>query len=73
MGGMITCTVGQVLKSATRLKPVRVNSAERRAQHAEIAKKPDDDNAGGLKGSRRHWLAVFPPEFEIPTSFVAVD
>jgi hypothetical protein len=27
---------------------------------------------GGLKGSTQHWLAVYPPEFEIPF-FVAVD
>jgi hypothetical protein len=29
--------------------------------------------AGGLNGSTQHWLAVYPPEFEIPTFFVAVD
>src|ERR1700676_2814480 len=31
------------------------------------------DERGGLKGSTQHWLAVYPPEFEIPTFFVAVD
>ena len=31
------------------------------------------DNAGGLKGSMQHWLAVYPPEFQIPMFFVAVD
>ena len=31
------------------------------------------DKRGGLKGSTQHWLAVYPPEFEIPTFFVAVD
>src|SRR5207245_496905 len=35
--------------------------------------KPVSENAGGLKGSTQHWLAVYPPEFEIPTFFVAVD
>src|ERR1700746_59201 len=28
---------------------------------------------GGLKGSMQHWLAVYPPEFQIPMFFVAVD
>jgi len=28
---------------------------------------------GGLKGSMQHWLGVYPPGFEIPTFFVAVD
>ena len=37
--------------------------------HFEIA----SDNAGGLKGSMQHWLAVYPPEFQIPMFFVAVD
>src|SRR2546427_482798 len=31
------------------------------------------EKSGGLKGSTQHWLAVYPPEFEIPTFFVAVD
>src|SRR6202030_3670675 len=31
------------------------------------------EKRGGLKGSMQHWLAVYPPEFEIPTFFVAVD
>jgi hypothetical protein len=31
------------------------------------------DNPGGLKGSMQHWLAVYPPEFQIPMFFVAVD
>ena len=31
------------------------------------------DNGGGLKGSMQHWLAVYPPEFQIPMFFVAVD
>ena len=31
------------------------------------------DNRGGLKGSMQHWLAVYLPEFEIPTFVVAVD
>jgi hypothetical protein len=31
------------------------------------------DNRGGLKGSMQHWLAVYPPEFQIPMFFVAVD
>jgi len=30
-------------------------------------------NRGGLKGSMQHWLAVYPPEFQIPMFFVAVD
>ena len=33
----------------------------------------DVDNRGGLKGSMQHWLAVYPPEFQIPMFFVAVD
>ena len=28
---------------------------------------------GGLKGWMQHWLAVYPPEFQIPMFFVAVD
>ena len=35
--------------------------------------KPVGENPGGLKGSMQHWLGVYPPEFEIPTFFVAVD
>jgi hypothetical protein len=31
------------------------------------------DKRGGLKGSMQHWLAVCPPEFQIPMFFVAVD
>ena len=31
------------------------------------------ENRGGLKGSMQHWLAVYPPEFQIPMFFVAVD
>src|SRR5215470_9714471 len=31
------------------------------------------EKRGGLKGSTQHWIAVYPPEFEIPTFFVAVD
>ncbi len=31
------------------------------------------ENPGGLKGSMQHWLAVYPPESEIPTFLVAVD
>jgi hypothetical protein len=31
------------------------------------------DNPGGLKGSMQHWLAVYPPEFQIPMFFVAAD
>src|ERR1700722_5538061 len=34
---------------------------------------PVAENRGDLKGSTQHWLAVYPPEFEIPTFFVAVD
>ena len=37
--------------------------------HFEIA----GDKRGGLKGSMQHWLAVYPPEFQIPMFFVAVD
>jgi hypothetical protein len=33
----------------------------------------DPEKRGGLKGSTQHWLAVYPPEFEIPTFFVAFD
>src|ERR1700719_1848051 len=33
----------------------------------------DVGNRGGLKGSMQHWLAVYPPEFQIPMFFVAVD
>jgi hypothetical protein len=33
----------------------------------------DVENRGGLKGSMQHWLAVYPPEFQIPMFFVAVD
>src|ERR1700680_1130285 len=29
--------------------------------------------SGGLKGSTQHWLAVYPPAFEIPTFFVGAD
>jgi hypothetical protein len=29
------------------------------------------DKWGGLKGSMQHWLAVYPPEFEIPRFVVA--
>ena len=32
-----------------------------------------NDKSGGLKGSMQHWLAVYPPEFQIPMFFVAVD
>jgi hypothetical protein len=28
-------------------------------------------NRGDLKGSTQHWLAVYPPEFEIPRFVVA--
>jgi hypothetical protein len=38
-----------------------------------FARFPVDDKPGDLKGSMQHWLAVYPPEFEIPTFFVAVD
>ncbi|HXQ36303.1 MAG TPA: hypothetical protein VN843_19985, partial [Anaerolineales bacterium] len=31
-----------------------------------------DCNNGGLKGSTQHWLAVDPPEFQIPMFFEAV-
>ena len=31
------------------------------------------NNRGGLKGSVQHRLAVYPPEFQIPMFFVAVD
>src|SRR5215472_18271576 len=34
---------------------------------------PSPDKSGGLKGWMQHWLAVYPPEFEIPTFFVAAD
>ena len=40
-----------------------------RSSHFEIA----SDKRGGLKGSMQHWLAVYPPEFQIPMFFVAVD
>ena len=33
----------------------------------------DIEKSGGLKGSMQHWLAVYPPEFQIPMFFVAVD
>ena len=33
----------------------------------------DVEKSGGLKGSMQHWLAVYPPEFQIPMFFVAVD
>jgi len=29
------------------------------------------ENGGDLKGSTQHWLAVYPPEFEIPRFVVA--
>ena len=34
---------------------------------------PSPEKSVGLKGSTQHWLAVYPPEFEIPTFFAAVD
>ena len=37
------------------------------------SQKPQSDKRGGLKGSMQHWLAVYPPGFESPTFFVAVD
>ena len=40
-----------------------------RSSQTEIA----SDNPGGLNGSMQHWLAVYPPEFQIPMFFVAVD
>ena len=48
-------------------------SGLRTADLAMRSQGPHDDNPGGLKGSTQHWLAVYPPEFEIPTFFVAVD
>ena len=43
-------------------------------QETRIKRKfPDSDKTGGLTGSTQHWLAVYLPEFEIPTFFVAVD
>jgi len=32
---------------------------------------PTPDKRGDLKGSTQHWLAVYPPEFEIPRFVVA--
>jgi hypothetical protein len=50
--------------------PITVaKSAYHHQSHTEIA----SDNPGGLKGSMQHWLAVYPPEFQIPMFFVAVD
>jgi len=31
----------------------------------------DPEKPGDLKGSTQHWLAVYPPEFEIPRFVVA--
>jgi hypothetical protein len=31
------------------------------------------ENRGDFKWSMQHWLAVYPPEFQIPMFFVAVD
>ena len=39
----------------------------------DVAMRIDVDKSGGLKGSMQHWLAVYPPEFQIPMFFVAVD
>src|ERR1700730_10708944 len=39
---------------------------ERDFRNVGISGKPVSGNRGGLKGSTQHWLAVYPPEFEIP-------
>jgi len=53
-----------------RVTPITVEkSASHQLSQIEIA----GDNPGGLKGSMQHWLAVYPPEFQIPMFFVAVD
>jgi hypothetical protein len=31
------------------------------------------EKSGDFKWSMQHWLAVYPPEFQIPMFFVAVD
>jgi hypothetical protein len=40
---------------------------------AEPYRSPHSDNPGGLNGSLQHLLAVYPPESQIPKSFVAAD
>jgi hypothetical protein len=44
---------------------------KRRYRQLGSAEKPVTDNPGDLKGSTQHWLAVYPPEFEIPRFVVA--
>ena len=39
---------------------------ERDYRNVGIGQKPVTDKVGGLKGSTQHWLAVYPPECEIP-------
>ena len=51
----------------------RTHSSLYTSDIAGLGEKPVSDNPGGLKGSMQHWLAVYPPEFEIPMFFVAVD
>ena len=34
---------------------------------------PSPEKSGGLMGSTQHWLGVYPPGFEIPMFFAAVD
>jgi len=48
-------------------------AAEKSSQHHQSRNEIASDNPGGLKGSMQHWLAVYPPEFQIPMFFVAVD
>ena len=49
-----------------RVTPITVEkSASHQLSQIEIA--------GDNKGSMQHWLAVYPPEFQIPMFFVAVD
>ena len=54
------------------MAPNRIGVEKSSSHHlsqTEIA----SDNPGGLKGSMQHWVAVYPPEFQIPMFFVAVD
>jgi DNA invertase Pin-like site-specific DNA recombinase len=46
---------------------------EKSASHHLSQNEIASDSPGGLKGSMQHWLAVYPPEFQIPMFFVAVD
>ncbi len=61
------------IRRSERLTRYSVLPGKRILGNWELAKKSVAENRGGLKGSTQHWLAVYPPEFEIPTFFAAFD